>query len=87
MSLPGWIVVHGGAAFDFAGARVLAGGVAAGIGQSIAVPPGFVTVAIEVPIRFECVALDARLDVAVFVTSGRTTEIELPTARILERAD
>ncbi len=78
MSLPGWIAVHGDAAFNFAGARVLAGGVAAGIDQAIPVPPGFVTVAIELPIRVEYVAVDARLEVAVFVTSGRTTEIELP---------
>lgn len=87
MSPPGRIVVRGGAALELAGARVLAGGVAGGIGQAIPVPPGLVAVVIEVPIRVGLVAADARIEVSVPVTSGRTTEIELPAAQVLQRAE
>ncbi len=87
MSLPGWIVVHAHPALELAGARVVIGGVAGRIGQVIPAPPELVTVVIELPIRLEHVAIDARLNVLVPVTSGRTTEIELPAARIMRRAE
>jgi hypothetical protein len=87
MSLPGWIVVRGGAALELAGVRVFADGVAGSVGQAIPVPSGLVAVAIEVPIRVERLAIDARIDIFVPVTSARTTEIEIPAARILRRAE
>jgi hypothetical protein len=83
---PGWIVVRGGAAFELVGTRVLAGGVAGRIGQAIPAPSALVAVAIELTIRVEHVAIDVRIDVVVPVTSGRTTEIELPAAQILRCA-
>lgn len=87
MSVPGWIVVHASPALELAGARVIAGGVAGRVGQPIPAPPELVAVAIELPIRLECVAVDAHIDVIVPVTSGRTTEIEFPAAWILRRAE
>ena len=78
MRLPGWIVVHACPALELAGARVIVGGVAGRIGQAIPALPELVAVTIELPIRVEGIAADARLDLAVPVTSGRTTEIELP---------
>jgi hypothetical protein len=87
MSLHGWIVVRGGAAFELAGAHVVAGGVAGRIGQAIPVLPELVAVAIELTIRVEPVAIDARIEVVVPVTSARATEIELPIAQILRCAE
>ena len=87
MSLPGWIVVQVSPALVLAGARVVAGGVAGRIGQAIPAPPELVAVTIDLPIRLERVAIDVSINVVVPVSSGRTTDIELPAAEILRCAD